>query len=472
MVSLKMAISNFFKKKPVEKPSFSEVKQKLDAIGPGMCLAKWKQVTIHLTTGHTHSCHHPKTHVIPIAEIKRNPSALHNTEFKKSLRKEMMTGGRPAECQYCWNVEDKTNRDDVFSDRVYKSETDWSWPHFQEVVDAGWTEDIAPSYLEISFSYGCNFKCSYCSPEISSKWMEEIQQYGAYPTHLSYNHLKQFEHDNKLPIPERMDNPYVDAFWEWWPTIYKSLHTFRITGGEPLMTKHTFRVLDYIIENPNPKLELAINSNLCVPKKLLDEFIAKIQLIHKKKAVKSLYIFTSCEAQGAQAEYIRFGLDYNEWLANCDQVLGSSPETNLIVMSTYNAFSVHSYTGFLTDLLALKTKYVTKDRWVGIDIPYLRNPEWMTMGILTADFVPVAQSSLDFMKANPNYYTHYEITRMQRVCSLFESLVNTPMLELDLWRKDFVIFVNEHDRRRGTDFLATFPELKEFYDFCSQTYFN
>ena len=30
-------------------------------------------------------------------------------------------------------------------------------------------------------------------------------------------------------------------------------------------------------------------------------------------------------------------------------------------------------------------------------------------------------------------------------------------------RKDFIKFVDEHDKRRGTNFLKTFPEMEEFY---------
>jgi organic radical activating enzyme len=97
-------------------------------------------------------------------------------------------------------------------------------------------------------------------------------------------HLKQTEH-----------NPYVEAFWKWWPDLYKDLHTFRITGGEPLMSKDTWGVLDYIIENPNPnrELNLAINSNLGVPDKLIDRFIEKVSRICDENRVKEFVIFTS-----------------------------------------------------------------------------------------------------------------------------------------------------------------------------------
>ena len=46
-----------------------EVKQKLDDVGCGMCLAKWTQVTLQLQSGHNHSCHHPPTHKISTKEI-------------------------------------------------------------------------------------------------------------------------------------------------------------------------------------------------------------------------------------------------------------------------------------------------------------------------------------------------------------------------------------------------------------------
>ena len=446
------------------------IKNELNAIGPGMCLAKWKQVTVHLSTGHTHSCHHPKTHLIPVEEISIDPSALHNTSYKKEMRRQMLNGERPSECQYCWNVEDKTNQLEIFSDRILKSADPYCLDFKDEVIAAGWQHNINPSYLEVSFSYGCNFKCSYCSPEISSKWMEEIQQHGPYPTSRQFNNIEWFKADNKMPIPEREENPFVEAFWKWWPSLYPSLHTFRITGGEPLMTKHTFKVLDYIIKNPNTQLELAINSNLGVPDKLFDDFLKKIKIIEQNRSVKKITIFTSCEAYGKKAEYIRHGLNYDKWLSNCELLLKEMPQVELVLMSTYNALSVTTYTKFLEDWLMLKKKYAViqgpNRRRIDISIPYLRNPEWLTMGILTDDFLYSARQSLNFMKQNSLYFLEYEIQYMQRIYSLFESLMKEPMPNLTTWRKDFVAFVDEHDRRRGTNFLETFPEYSNFYEQC------
>jgi len=75
-----------------------DIKKELDSKGCGFCLAKWTQVTMHLHNGMTHSCHHPGPHKIPLEEIRLNPTALHNTNFKKLKRKEMLEGKKPAEC--------------------------------------------------------------------------------------------------------------------------------------------------------------------------------------------------------------------------------------------------------------------------------------------------------------------------------------------------------------------------------------
>ena len=75
---------------------FSSNKEKLNKVGCGFCLAKWTQVTMHLNNGYTHSCHHPSTHKIPLNEIANNPSALHNTSFKKQKRKECLVMQRAA----------------------------------------------------------------------------------------------------------------------------------------------------------------------------------------------------------------------------------------------------------------------------------------------------------------------------------------------------------------------------------------
>ena len=325
-----------------ENPIYLRVKDELNEVGSGMCLAKWTQVTLQLQSGHNHSCHHPRTHKISETEIARNPSALHNTRYKKLRRKEMLQGSRPTECDYCWNVEDNSDR---FSDRIFKSGESWSYPFMKEIVESDWREDYNPKYVEVAFSNACNFKCSYCGPAFSSTWVEEVEQYGGYPTLDGFNSPEWLVKEDKMPIPYKDANPYVDAFWKWWPELYKDLHTFRITGGEPLMSKDTWKVLDYIIDHPNPntELKLAFNSNLGVPDALIDKFIEKLKRIEDGNKAKEIVIFTSCDTWGEQAEYIRTGLEFNRFWNNVNKILTACPRIIVTFMSTYNALSLFNY---------------------------------------------------------------------------------------------------------------------------------
>jgi organic radical activating enzyme len=454
-------------------------KQTLDKISPSFCAAKWKQVTIHLQNGHTHSCHHPRTHKVPIGEVIRNPGALHNTSYKKQQRKMMLEGERPPECGYCWKVEDDS---DSLSDRVFKSNDSWAKPHIKNIVNKPWDDNVVPSYVEVSFGNVCNFKCSYCAPHISSKWMEEINQFGAYPTSTSFNNLEWIKHQDMMPIPNNQPNPYVDAFWKWWPTVHNEVEHFRITGGEPLLNKNTFKLLDYIIENPNPNLDFSINSNMCPPDDLMEKFIEKVKIIVFEKKVKRFQIFTSAEAHGAQAEYIRFGMDYNLWLSNIERMLTEIPGLSFTVMSTYNALSITSYIKFLEDIVRLKKQYYRPEYHfspVLLDIPYLRFPNHQSIFILTEEFVKNVHDQVTFMYShleNRNWegsamkgFHEHEAERLKRI---YEMVLTHPK-SLDEAqnadnRRDFYLFIDEHDRRRGTNFLEIFPEMAEFYNSCKE----
>jgi organic radical activating enzyme len=454
-----------------------EVKQKLNEIGIGMCLAKWTQTTIHLGLGHTHSCHHPRTHVIPIEEIKKNPSALHNTLYKKELRKEMIEGKRPSECNYCWNIEDLKDENN-YSDRILKSAEDWSLPFFDNVIKSSYTENFNPKYVEISFSNVCNFKCSYCMPSVSSQWMEEIERHGGYPTSTNYNNLDWVKKQQKMPIPLREENPYIEAFWKWWPDLYKDVQHFRITGGEPLLDKNTFRILDYVIENPNTELELSINTNLCVPENLYNKFIEKVKIIEENKLVKQFTMYTSCEAYSTSAEYIRYGLNYKKWLNNFYRYVGEIPRSKAIIMATYNCLSITTFEKFLEDVLRImklsNILSLSEKKHISLDIPYLNNPPHQNVKILTNDFSRYLDRQIEFMEKNqydylkcPWGFKDLEVHKLKRIKSLLED--DFAKIETDqdkINRKDFAIFVDEHDKRRGTNFLETFPEMADFYYLC------
>ena len=456
------------------KRNLSKTKSILNNVSPSFCLAKWAQVTLHLHNGRTHSCHHPATHKIPLEEIKIDPSALHNTRFKKDQRAAMIDGKRPAECEYCWKVEDLPSYEDgeFFSDRVVKSNSNWALGKIHEVINNDpYHHNINPSYVEVSFSNICNFKCSYCSPVCSSRWTEEVENQGPYPTSQKFNNLDWYKSQGEMPIHHKEHNPYVEAFWKWWPDLVKDLKVFRITGGEPLLANDTFKVLDFLFENPKPQLELAVNTNACVPDSKFDTFVDKANALVSNKKIEKITIYTSVDGHGKQAEYGRFGLDYNKWLSNIEKFLLMVPGSSVSIMSTTNIFSVTSYKNLLNDVLRLKEKYGSLN--VSLDVSVLHYPHHQCVSILTDEFKTAMDDSLAYMEmhsdiSSPAHFRSYETQAMQRLAAFLKKN-HGDKKSLEVVRSDFYHFVTEHDRRRGTDFKKTFPELGEFYEICKSS---
>lgn len=432
---------------------YLEFKKHLDSVSNSFCVAKWQQVTVHLAIGHTHSCHHPPSHKIPLEELTKNLHSLHNTEYKKQQRKLMLENIRPSECDYCWKIEDSGG----ISDRIIKSSSDWAYPFINDIGD-----NPRPSYLEVSFSNVCNFKCSYCGPEISSKWMDEIKNLGPYPTSSKYNDIQPLIETNKFPIPSNEPNPYLDSFWPWFDDIYNGLKVLRVTGGEPLMSKELTRLLEYLAAHPNPELELNINSNLCVSDDLFNSFLEKIKNLQETSAVGKIKIYTSNEAHGRQAEYIRFGLNYEKWYKNCQRILDEFPNIKLTIISTYNCLSITSYQKFLEDFLDLRKSFQSRHRKnpVGLDIPYLRNPRHLSCDILPNELLFYIQEQAIFIN-NSNFFDH-EKDRFQKNLSVFKQPLDHHIKSS--LQRDFKNFIIEHDKRRSTYFKQVFPELKIFFE--------
>jgi organic radical activating enzyme len=446
-----------------------DVMQKVEKkYSPTMCTAKWLQSTTTLYNGFTHSCHHPQAHKIPLEELEDNPSALHNTNHKKELRQQMLDGKRPSECQYCWNIEDLPGNH--MSDRTYKS-TDfhWSVPFMDRIDKAGASGNIDPTYLEIAFDTTCNFKCMYCSASVSSKWMEEIEQHGPYPTSTASGDIVWLKKMDQMPIPNREKNPYIDAFWKWWPMVKDKLRTFRITGGEPLLSKHTWTLFEDIIKLPRPDLNLSINTNMDVPDVFISKLIEKNNSIQKN--VKTFSVFTSCEAAGEQADYIRFGMKYDRFMGNVRKFLTETAGSQISFTITFNALSVTTFEKFLMDILQLRKEFNETNGFnrIPMMVAYLRWPNYQDVRVLPIEirkayaekFKELVHANSDDGKQHGIFYLE-EIDQIERLTEFM--LSELPKLEQN--RIDFGRFYTEYDFRRETDFKSTFPELADFFDEC------
>ena len=438
-----------------------------NTLGPALCLAKWKQVSLHLPTGLNNSCYHPPLHKIPIEEIGKNPGALHNTPHKKAQRALMLNGVRPSECQYCWNMEDLGE----MSDRHYRSGEPWAAVDLDKIKNStGEEDDVIPSYVEVNFNHACNLKCSYCSPQFSSSWQDEMERHGAYPTSRPHNAPDHFSGDRR-PIPNRVANPYVDAFWEWWPTLYPKLKHFRMTGGEPLMDRNTYKVFDYVLAMPKPDLHLNVTSNFSVEDALFEKYIGYVKQLCNTNIEHFMQYVSLDTGNFLQAEYIRHGLDSTKLIDNVLRYLDEVPARNsLTFIVTMNNLSVTGLQSLMEWILQLRKTFSKTYQRVWFDTPVLRTPDWQSLQILPESYAYQLEKTADFMEANletasdPFHgFKDYEVQRLRRDVAWMREGQNKDNTQT---QADFYRFFSEHDRRRGTDFLQTFPEMKSWWAEC------
>jgi organic radical activating enzyme len=433
--------------------------QVLDTKSKSFCAAKWYNATIWLGSGQTTSCHHPPAHAVDIEAIKTNPKALHNTPEKKLDRLMMQTGQRPSGCEYCWKIED-IDRDNI-SDRVYKSKI---YP--LETLDAAYNldhrTDVDLRTLEIAFDRTCQFACSYCNPAFSSTWVKDIKTNGPYANLVSdgrghFTHA----HDSSQRYRYGESNPYVEAFFRWWETdLHRTLQELRITGGEPLMSGETWKLLDWFKTNRGKSTtRLAINSNLGQAVDV-DRLLASIEGLE-------VDIYTSQESVTQQAEYIRDGLDYTAWLANVKKLLDSPRIRAVHCMATINALCLISLPDLLDELVELKKQY-GRDR-VSFTLNILRCPSFQSPLVLPAYLRRTFELNLREWRLNhsrSNLMHEHELNHLQRLIDYLD-VVKTPhseAFEMPKLHNDFWQFFQQYDLRRNKNFAETFPLLADWYN--------
>ncbi len=443
----------------------------MNNVSPTFCMAKWHHTSIYLHTGQTHSCYHPRPHAISLEEIEQDPAALHNTMHKKQERALMLVGEKPDGCKYCWNVESLS--DTHISDRLIRNQSIYTPERLKDITENPWNNNINPEYIELAFSNECNFKCGYCHPMSSSSFQSEIKTFGPYNTvknhRLDIEWFKPFSED---------DNPYIKAWWKWWPEMSKTLNILRITGGEPLMHKSTWKLLETLKEDPRPHLELNLNSNLGIPNRMVTRLTENVNELLSTGKVKRFKLFTSMDTWGSRAEYIRTGLKLDVWENNLDTYI-TQTRSPIAFMCTFNILSVTSFVDFLKKVLEWRKKYnhlfedTSNVRKVRFDTPYLKEPLQYDMQILPKEeYLPYFDKILTFINDNkdesdPTMFSDLEYERFRRVRDYFAT-VDYSEERVKEGRIDFYNWFTEFHRRKKGNFNETFPDMKEFWEMCKK----
>jgi hypothetical protein len=225
------------------------------------------------------------------------------------------------------------------------------------------------------------------------------------------------------------------------------------------MSKDMWKLFDYLIDNP-VNIELAINTNMCVPNNLIDKLIEKINQL-KTVGIK-VDVYTSLESTDAQAEYVRDGLDFNQWLINVKKVLENT-ESSVSIMTTINILSLPTFINFVELIMSLRKDF-NKDfayNRIPFSINYLRWPPHLQCTLLDNDQrITYADSIILAVQDWLKYYRKEKYARIyleewdqiNRFCDYLKTSKTA-----NEYRADFVKFINAYDTRRNKNFKETFP---------------
>lgn len=414
----------------------------LDPISPSFCAAKWLGGTIWLSSGQTASCFHPPSHRIEPADLIGNPSGLHNTPHKKLVRKMMLKGEKPPECEYCWNLEDIGQ----IGDRPLLS-MDYSDDAIHRIAALPWDADIDPEYLEIAFDRNCNLACAYCNSGFSSTWGLDIKRNGPY-TGLSGSSHKAYLHTGLGSDIRDHSTPYTDAFFQWWPTLARTLKHIRITGGEPLMSPHFWTFMERV-RHDAPDLRVSVNTNLQTTREKLEKLL---------ESGNRLHIFTSNETVFEHAEYIRDGLVFTNWRENVSYLLES--DVTVRIMMSVNNLCLER----MPELLDMVLEWRSRGGRIEFATNIVLYPPFHNPSVLPDDLRNARKNSLaKWFSENEVGLRPRERSHLERVIAYLEHGPPIPKgHSFETLVSDMRAFYTQYDRRRGKNIRLAFPGVAEW----------
>tara|TARA_B100000686_G_C16750212_1_gene951986 strand:- start:799 stop:2094 length:1296 start_codon:yes stop_codon:yes gene_type:complete len=391
-----------------------------------ICAYKWAWSTVFLSLGTTASCHRTEQNTISPQSF-----SFHNTKSKIQTRQSMLDGEWPTGCDYCRVIE----KSGGISDRMDLNrdlDLDIIPP---ELYTNPLATQLTPTCLEMYFNRLCNQSCVYCSSVFSSKWAEEDKKYNG--TILGVNH-------NLIPVSDDEYKKLYKAFWEWMNQNYTSLRRLNILGGEPFFQQELIDVLDFFDNNPAPNLFLTIFSNLKIDKNKFLRICDRLQNFIDNKKIRKLKIVASMDGLGPEMEYIRAGANMEQW------------EENFTILSNQYSFVMEVH-GVITSLsipsmerLLKFINFLNKNRPINNTIMSSFNlcidPECFQPGIFSKgyfdNYFEKIMKQLQWKRAMKGY---------------FDTINNSP--ENKKKQQILVLFLDELDKRRKTNWRETFPWL-------------
>tara|TARA_B100000519_G_scaffold197603_1_gene205676 strand:- start:570 stop:1874 length:1305 start_codon:yes stop_codon:yes gene_type:complete len=415
--------------------------------GKGLaCQLKWTQSTVYLTDGISASCHKAGfgKYLTENGEIN-----FHNTPNKIEDRRKMLRGEWPGNgCEHCKHIEEVGGE----SDRTVHLQMEGTTAPLELDTEPEAVK-VTPRILEVYWGNTCNQKCIYCAAHYSSQIHQEEKRFGMFDKEgvkLNHNHFKMnpnIERDTEL-------------LFQWFDKNLHNLHKIIVLGGEPFLQKETFRFIEMLERSSYPDLTLVFFSNHNVEHERFRGWMDRLEALQKSGRLDKIQIFFSCDALGDEGEYVRTGLDLKLALKNFEYILYNTK----IEQGINSALTVTAVPGmpalakYINDCSKIKPIYWSMTKAANRDD---QTSPYLYPGIFGSKINDWGLSeAIDLFDVNTNGYpdsvkvNHKKF--MQGNMTEFSGQTSDPKR-----LRQFKIYLDELDRRRGTDWTKVYPQMFE-----------
>lgn len=259
-------------------------------------------------------------------------TAIRDSEHWRSMRRALIRGDSPTECAKCWEKE----ADDRWSYRTYVNRDFEGMLDDVEINEDGSLSDELVSFWDVRDTNLCNMKCMMCSTTFSSLLQQEALKH--YVEGGDYPFQPGKDPDGNTPVV--IENMPADKIRELIiPQLGPATKLIYFAGGEPLISRMHYDMIDYLVENDYAKdVELFYNTNMLK----LDHFGRDILGLWKQ--FKRVKIGASIDAIGKRAEFARGGTVWDKVNHNIVKILKErGSNISLGISSTQSFYTIGGF---------------------------------------------------------------------------------------------------------------------------------
>jgi len=409
------------------------------------CQLKWTHSTVYLTDGVSASCHRVKGDPLEVRDGELN---FHNIPAKLEARRKMLKGEWPGRgCEHCKHIEEAGGKSDR---QVHLNLEGTTAP---PELDTDLTAvDVTPRQLEVYWGNTCQQACIYCGSHYSSTIQQEEKRFGDF----NKEGVEIADWWKKNPKIKE----HTELLFKWFEKHLHELHKIMVMGGEPFLQKETFRFIEFLEKGNYPDLTLVFFSNMNIEHERFKKWMDRLEVLQKSGRLDKIQIFFSCDALGPEGEYVRTGLDLNVAIKNFEYILhNTSFDQGINSALTVTAVpGMPAMVKYINECSLIKPIYwsMMKANQHEMDPkPYMypgifgkKINDW---GLREAieNFNTTTRGHPDSVKVNHKTY-------MLGIMEEFDKREPSPKRQ-----RQWKIYLDELDRRRGTDWTKIYPQMYE-----------